>query len=45
MLRQALLAGAATVAFAVNANARITEIRIDAIEPFAGRPNFCTAAL
>ncbi|MEN3381943.1 MAG: hypothetical protein V7608_1987 [Hyphomicrobiales bacterium] len=40
MLRQALLAGAATFAFAANANARITEIRIDAVEPFAENRSF-----
>ncbi len=40
MLRQALLAGAATIAFAANANARITEIRIDAVEPFAESRSF-----
>src|SRR4051812_31202615 len=40
MLRQALLAGAATFAFAANANARITEIRIDAVEPFAEGQSF-----
>src|SRR6266536_4778597 len=40
MLRQALLAGAAAFAFAANANARITEIRIDAVEPFAEGGSF-----
>src|SRR5258708_13284556 len=43
MLRQALLAGVATFAFAANANARITEIRIDAVEPFADGHSFGAA--
>jgi hypothetical protein len=40
MLRQTLLAGVATFAFAANANAHITEIRIDAVEPFAEGHSF-----
>src|SRR3954470_17196098 len=43
MLRQALLAGVATCAFAAGANARITEIRIDAVEPFAEGHSFGAA--
>src|SRR5438876_2454956 len=43
MLRQALLAGVATFAFAVNADARIIEIRIDAVEPFADGQSFGAA--
>jgi hypothetical protein len=43
MLRQALLAGVATLAFAANANARITEIRIDAVEAFAESRSFGAA--
>jgi hypothetical protein len=43
MLRQALLAGVATFAFAAHANARITEIRIDAVEPFAEGQSFGAA--
>src|SRR4051812_22583016 len=43
MLRQALSAGAATLLFAAAANARITEIRIDAVEPFAESQTFGAA--
>jgi len=40
MLRQALLAGAATFVFAAHVDARITEVRIDAVEPFAEGQSF-----